>query len=317
MSDERVPLLLGLALLAIGLLLNLSRIRRWAADRRARRLDQRLRQLLDRGLDAEAATLMLAEIDRLRRSAATDADRSRLATILRMCAHLYHRDGRLDEARPLAEESVAVARPVADRHPGHAAWPLVILGQVLADQRDDHGAGQRLREAYEDVRADPSNDPESDALRVLVAANYTMVLRRLGDCATAIAVAQWGVGVDGRLAAGSLPPFTRASAGWLHAALALARTDAGQDGRPDAQTAAEIWRGLLDLGVYGEHESEGMGYADFAVAYALRPFDAVAAEQAARRAAARFERLAVAAPARLARRQAEVEALLGAMAAAR
>ncbi|MDI1465870.1 hypothetical protein QEZ54_33345 [Catellatospora sp. KI3] len=314
MSDDRVPLLLGLALLGLGLLLNWSRIRRRLASRRARRVDARVAKLLDREQHAEAVTLMLYEIERLRPAAATDADRARLAGMLRARAHQYHLAGRLGDARPLAEEAVAVARVVAVGNPGHAAWPLVTLAQLLADQRDDESAGQRLREAYDDVRADPDRTPESDVLRVLVAANYSMVLRRLGALEQAADVAAWGVDVDRATAAGGLPEFTRASAGWLHAALATARTDLGQDGREDAREAVGIWRTLIERGVFDEHEGEGAAYADFAMAYALRPFDPVAAEGLGRQALARFELLAARAPERLERRLAEVRGFLTATA---
>ncbi|MBV1855273.1 tetratricopeptide repeat protein [Catellatospora tritici] len=314
MSSDGVTLLFGLALLGVGLVLNRYRIGRRFAARRARRVDLRLTRLLDRAQVAEAVTVMLHEINRLRRVAATDEDRVRLASMLRRCANEYHHDGRLDEARPLAEEAVAVARVVAVSHPGHVAGPLVTLAQVLADQRDDDSALRWLREAYDDVRADTAGNPESDAQRVLVAANYSMVLRRVGAAEEAVAVARWGIGIDQGIAPGVLPPFTRASAGWLHSALAIAGTDAGQDGRAAAREAVEIWRGLLANGVFAEHESEGAGYADFALAYALRPFDPAAAEESARRASARFESLAVQAPVRLARRRAEVDALLAAMA---
>lgn len=312
MPDDLISLVVAVALISLGFYLNRSRIRQRAANRHARRIDRQLEELRGLGRHEAALTLLSGEVDRLRGVATSDTARLRLAGLLRLCALDNQLIGRLDASLPYAEESVRIADGLADRYPEHAVWPNLTLGQVLASLGDDEAAVIRLRRAYANVRAETVRAEtvrNFDADRVIVAANLSMVLRRISAVDEAIEVARWAIAIDHGIKPGTVPPFTLAGAGWAHAALALAQTDAGQDGRLAARDAQGTWRTLIDRGVFSE-ESEGHAYADFVTAYALRPFDRAAAVEPAQRALAQFERLSAQVPGRYARRLAEVRALL-------
>jgi tetratricopeptide (TPR) repeat protein len=308
--DELIPLLVALALIGLGLYLNRSRIKHRAAGRHALRVERQVEELCEQGRHEAALTLLNREVDRLRRSATSDTTRLRLAHLLRLCAHHNQLIGRLDAALPYAEEAVGIVDELADRYPRHAVWPNVTLGQVLAGLDNDEAAAARLRQAYAHVRASTAHVPESDTERVIVAANLSMVLRRIDEVDEAMEVARWAIVIGQSIEPGILPSFTLAAMGWAHAALALAQTDAGRDGRQAASDAVGIWRPLVDSGVFSERQSEGLAYAFFVLAYALRPFDTAAAAEPAQWALTRFERLNAEVPRRYTRRLAEVKELL-------
>lgn len=70
-----------------------------------------------------------------------------------------------------------------------------------------------------------------------------------------------------------------------------------------------IWQSLADCEVFSD-DSDGPAYADFVVAYALRPFDQAAAAELARKALIRFEQLQARVPMRYDRRLGQVREFL-------
>ncbi|MBB5867102.1 tetratricopeptide (TPR) repeat protein [Allocatelliglobosispora scoriae] len=295
-------LLLAAALIGVGLLVNRSRIRRWVARRQAARVGGQIEEL-----GRETRLVLLGdEFDRLRRKADTDEQRLRLAEMLRLSAVDHQLNGRLAEALTCAEEAADITDELSGKHPRQAIWPHLTLGQALAAIGDDDVAAVAVRKAFDLAQA--YHLPGLD--RAMLAANLSMILRRLGRADEAAKLATWAVTVGQQAETAEAPPFTVAAMGWAQAALALAQTDTGQDGRPAADEAVAIWNSLVAAGVFPDGESEGQAYADFVAAYALRPFDPALAQEKAQRVLLHFEQLSAQVPRRYDRRLVEVDAFL-------
>ncbi|WP_212843476.1 hypothetical protein [Catellatospora sp. IY07-71] len=307
------PLLLGVGLLVFGLYLNRNAIRERRLTRRLRRITRRADRLFARE-DAVAATRLRQDTSRLRRRTA-DAVLPALAEALLWHADEHDTAGRMRAALAYAEEAAATADRYAERDPGGAVRPNLSLGRVLAVLNDDRAAVPRLRQAYAYARLDTDRAPAADLQRVLVAANLSLVLRRVGAVDEAVQVARWAVTVDRGLDHRDLPAYTGAGTAYAHLALALALTDAGQDGRAAAEEARQVWQTLTEGGAFTEDETDGPAYARYALAYALRPSDPAAAAAHARAAEIAFARLHARVPARYARRLAEAQELVRSLSA--
>jgi hypothetical protein len=297
---------LGVTLMGYGLHHHRRRFRRWVNRVTVGRVERRVAALSKAGRDQAAITVLDRAIVRVRAGQESGTSRLRLTNLLRLRAYHHHLIGRLDVARADANESVEIVDRLVTRYPEHAVWPKVTLARILGALGDDEAAVAQLWQAYALVQIAAKHGPISEVGRVAVATNLSMVLRRAQNVNEAIGLARWAIGVDTSVRPGARPSLAQAGVGWAKSALALAQTDAGQDGREAARDAVDIWHSLVDSGVVSEGQSEGLAYADFAMACAYRRFDPAVTSASGHRALTRFERLHAAVPGRYDRRLAEV-----------
>lgn len=198
------------------------------------------------------------------------------------------REGQLEEARTVAYRAVAL---------GRSAKAHFSLARILARQGDDEEALIHFRRAA-------AINKDNLHLRSLVSTNMSLTLRGLGKVDEALAEATEAVRIQEGL--DSYPsPFLHAGAAWAHIALALAQTDAGQDGRPAAQEALRVFRSIS-----GHDFADGMAHAYYANAYAYRAQGGAEASKLAREAWQRFKRLHARFPALYRDRLAQSERLM-------
>jgi hypothetical protein len=324
--DDSPRFLAALAVLALTLVgyrlhHHRRRIRRWVRRLTVGRVERRVATLSKQSRDQAAITLLDREIVRVRAGQASDASRLRLASLLRLRAYHHHLVGRLELARPDAFESVELIDGLVARYPGHAVWPKVTLARILVALGDDETAALHLWQAYalvqvavkhgsNSVMSRPAASLDSEVGRVAVAASLSMVLRRVKNVNEAIGLARWAISIDTSNRPGVRPSLAQAGVGWAQAALALAQTDAGQDGREAARESVNIWESLVDSGLLSDGQSEGAAYAHFAMAYAYRRFDPAVTSEFGHKALTRIQRLHAAVPGRYDRRLAEVTKFL-------
>ncbi|WP_155374366.1 tetratricopeptide repeat protein [Catellatospora vulcania] len=292
----------GLLCLPFALLLPVTAFLRRRNRRRVASIGDRAEELIDSGQVDAGLALLTHEADRLRRGRRSQGRVTALISLLIQHCNEALTVGRTDAARAAAAEAVELS---ATLYPTGMprAHALFALGRTLARLGDDDAACRHLQQSVVIADADGS-DPHG---RVLFAANASMVLRRVGDTPAALAMATRAVHLE--LSTPPAPqPFVQAGRGWTHAALALAQTDSGLDGRAAARTALETFRRLDQEKIIVD--GEGIALTCYIAAYAGHRQGDGQALDLARESVDRFSKLAGPGDALHQRRRADAERLL-------
>lgn len=202
-------------------------------------------------------------------------DRAGTALEAKEAAQSALHEGRLKEALALGRKAVGKAQAEQDRN--LTAISHLLYGQAAARAGEEKLAAEQLDQAR---RTAP--DPATAALAL---ANLSLVQRRRGKAQEALDLAAEAV----RVLPMPADPQLRGSAGWAEAALALARADLRQDGREAAWRAVDIFQSIEVQP--GQSPGEGLAFACYAAAYAMRAMGDQEAAGFAAEAVGRFGRL--------------------------
>ncbi len=216
--------------------------------------------------------------------------------------------GNFEEAVGYAEAALSIVDNGRDLPTGYRIRGHHSLGRALSRAGRHEEALVQLRAVNALLAKEPEAAPRSFA--ALAQANLSLVLRRLDRLAEAMEEAAVGANVDAS-ADVARSPIMASGPAWAQLALALAQTDAGQDGRGAAAAALATFRRLNEKKT---RKTEELAYGCYAMAYAAHAQGDDAAALAAE-AVERFTALHQKVPALFGQRLADARALAAGTAA--